>query len=76
MIHSAALLSDLKKRVDAIEIDLNQQLQRLPEVRARLGQEWTQARGLRRTAATVSAWLDERITQVAVAWVLGTIPVT
>ncbi|MFI6366909.1 BREX-2 system adenine-specific DNA-methyltransferase PglX [Nocardia sp. NPDC050630] len=73
MIARAALLSDLKKQVGAVEADLNQQLRVLPKVKARLHDEWAQARKLNRTAATETSWLDERITQVAVAWVLGTV---
>ncbi|KQY36815.1 DNA methylase [Nocardia sp. Root136] len=73
MIDRAALLADLKKQVTAVEADLNQQLRALPEVKARLHDEWAHARKLNRTAATETSWLDERITQVAVAWVLGTV---
>ncbi|MFD6390791.1 BREX-2 system adenine-specific DNA-methyltransferase PglX [Nocardia sp. NPDC060259] len=73
MIDRAALLSDLKKQVTAAEDDLNKQLRVLPEVEARLADEWAHARKLNRTAATKTSWLDERITQVAVAWVLGTV---
>ncbi|WTI49550.1 BREX-2 system adenine-specific DNA-methyltransferase PglX [Streptomyces longwoodensis] len=42
-------------------------------VAGRLRAEYDQAFKLGRTGATWSAWLDERITQVAVAWVLGTV---
>lgn len=42
-------------------------------VAGRLKSEYDEARGLGRTAATWNAWLDERVTQVAVAWVLGTV---
>ncbi|MEU4599909.1 BREX-2 system adenine-specific DNA-methyltransferase PglX [Nocardia sp. NPDC023988] len=73
MIDRTALLTDLKKQVTAVEADLNQQLRALPEVKARLHDEWAHARKLNRTAATETSWLDERITQVAVAWVLGTV---
>ncbi|TDP30804.1 BREX-2 system adenine-specific DNA-methyltransferase PglX [Nocardia ignorata] len=73
MIDRAALLSDLKTQVTAAEADLNSQLRVLPEVKARLHDEWAHARKLNRTAATETSWLDERITQVAVAWVLGTV---
>ncbi|SNY85946.1 hypothetical protein SAMN04244553_3797 [Nocardia amikacinitolerans] len=73
MIDRAALLADLKKQVTAVETDLEQQLRILPEVKARLHDEWAQARKLNRTAATESSWLGERVTQVAVAWVLGTV---
>ncbi|MEU4710575.1 BREX-2 system adenine-specific DNA-methyltransferase PglX [Nocardia salmonicida] len=73
MIVRAALLADLKKQVTAVEADLNRQLRALPEVKSRLHDEWAHARKLNRTAATETSWLDERITQVAVAWVLGTV---
>ncbi|MFI5554892.1 BREX-2 system adenine-specific DNA-methyltransferase PglX [Streptomyces sp. NPDC051738] len=63
---------------------LEERLAELPEERAervraaeavagRLKAEYDQAFKLGRTGATWSAWLDERITQVAVAWVLGTV---
>nr|WP_268257029.1 BREX-2 system adenine-specific DNA-methyltransferase PglX [Streptomyces capitiformicae] len=42
-------------------------------VAGRLRAEYDQAFKLGRTGATWSAWLDERVTQVAVAWVLGTV---
>ncbi|MFR9751399.1 BREX-2 system adenine-specific DNA-methyltransferase PglX [Nocardia sp. 004] len=73
MIDRAALLSDLKKQVSAAEDDLNRQLRALPDPRARLHEEWATARKLNRTAATENTWLAERVTQVAVAWVLGTV---
>ncbi|MFF0887828.1 BREX-2 system adenine-specific DNA-methyltransferase PglX [Streptomyces sp. NPDC003456] len=63
---------------------LEERLADLPEERAervraaeavagRLRAEYDQAFKLSRTGATWSAWLDERVTQVAVAWVLGTV---
>ncbi|WP_433571185.1 BREX-2 system adenine-specific DNA-methyltransferase PglX [Streptomyces sp. CA-251247] len=66
------------------EVWLEERLGELPEERAervraaesvagRLRAEYDQAFKLGRTGATWSAWLDERITQVAVAWVLGTV---
>ncbi|WP_216911116.1 BREX-2 system adenine-specific DNA-methyltransferase PglX [Nocardia noduli] len=73
MIDRAALLTDLKKQVTAVEGDLHKQLRALPEVKARLHDEWAQAKKLKRTAATETSWLDERVTQVAVAWVLGSV---
>nr|WP_309235541.1 BREX-2 system adenine-specific DNA-methyltransferase PglX [Streptomyces sp. TRM64462] len=42
-------------------------------VAGRLRGEYDRAFELERTAATWSAWLGERVTQVAVAWVLGTV---
>ncbi|WP_227983161.1 BREX-2 system adenine-specific DNA-methyltransferase PglX [Nocardia spumae] len=73
MIDRAALLSDLKKQVSAAETDLHQQLRVLDEVKSRLHEEYSTAFKLKRTAATESAWLKERVTQVAVAWILGTV---
>ncbi|MFE2686192.1 BREX-2 system adenine-specific DNA-methyltransferase PglX [Streptomyces mirabilis] len=73
MIDRKALLNDLKQQVKAVETDLGKQVRVLGEVDARLKAEYDQARKLKRTAATWNAWLDERITQVAVAWVLGTV---
>ncbi|OKK14094.1 BREX-2 system adenine-specific DNA-methyltransferase PglX [Streptomyces sp. CB02400] len=73
MIDRKALLDDLKQQVKAVEADLDKQVKALGEVGARLRAEYDQARKLGRTAATWTSWLDERVTQVAVAWVLGTV---
>ncbi|MET8114916.1 BREX-2 system adenine-specific DNA-methyltransferase PglX [Streptomyces prasinus] len=73
MIDRKALLDDLKQQVKAVEADLGKQVKALDEVGARLRAEYDQARKLGRTAATWTSWLDERVTQVAVAWVLGTV---
>lgn len=73
MIDRKALLTDLKRQVKAVEADLAHQVKLLGDVAVQLRSEYDQARRLGRTAATWSSWLDERITQVAVAWVLGTV---
>ncbi|WP_371612044.1 BREX-2 system adenine-specific DNA-methyltransferase PglX [Streptomyces clavifer] len=73
MIDRKALLNDLKQQVKAAETDLGQQVKAVTEVGARLRAEYDRARKLGRTAATWNSWLDERVTQVAVAWVLGTV---
>ncbi|MFE2297482.1 BREX-2 system adenine-specific DNA-methyltransferase PglX [Streptomyces sp. NPDC059445] len=73
MIDRKALLNDLKQQVKAVEADLGRQVKALGEVSTRLKAEYDQARKLGRTAATWNSWLDERVTQVAVAWVLGTV---
>ncbi|MDQ0683411.1 hypothetical protein QFZ56_002374 [Streptomyces achromogenes] len=73
MIDRKALLNDLKQQVKAVETDLGRQVKALGDVGARLKSEYEQARKLGRTAATWTPWLDERVTQVAVAWVLGTV---
>ncbi|MGW9675548.1 BREX-2 system adenine-specific DNA-methyltransferase PglX [Streptomyces koyangensis] len=73
MIDRKSLLSDLQKQVKAAETDLDAQVKAVPEVGARLRGEYDQAKKLGRTAATWNSWLKERVTQVAVAWVLGTV---
>ncbi|WP_395297177.1 BREX-2 system adenine-specific DNA-methyltransferase PglX [Kitasatospora hibisci] len=73
MIERKTLLADLQQQVEAAETDLDAQVKAVPEVSARLRGEYDQARKADRTAATWSAWLGERVTQVAVAWVLGTV---
>ncbi|MEL5953208.1 BREX-2 system adenine-specific DNA-methyltransferase PglX [Streptomyces sp. CLV115] len=73
MIDRKALLNDLKQQVNAVETDLGKQVKAVPEVGARLKSEYDRARKLGRTAATWNTWLDERVTQVAVAWVLGSV---
>ncbi|MEJ1197555.1 MULTISPECIES: BREX-2 system adenine-specific DNA-methyltransferase PglX [unclassified Streptomyces] len=73
MIDRKSLLSDLQKQVKAAETDLDAQVKTVPEVGERLRSEYDQAKKLGRTAATWNTWLGERVTQVAVAWVLGTV---
>jgi hypothetical protein len=72
VIDRKALLDDLKGQVKAVEADLGRQVRVVPEGE-KLRAEYDRARKLGRTAATWNSWLDERITQVAVAWVLGTV---
>ncbi|MEV6177598.1 BREX-2 system adenine-specific DNA-methyltransferase PglX [Streptomyces sp. NPDC052015] len=72
MIDRKALLDDLKGQVKAVEADLGRQVKVVPEGE-KLHAEYDRARKLGRTAATWNSWLDERVTQVAVAWVLGTV---
>ncbi|MEV6525735.1 BREX-2 system adenine-specific DNA-methyltransferase PglX [Longispora sp. NPDC051575] len=67
MIDRKALLNDLKKQVSALEKDL------VTQVPANLEEEYQRAFKLGRTASTWAAWRDERVTQAAVAWVLGSV---
>jgi len=62
-------LKALQAQVRHLESDLRE---RGPKD-AKLEQEWRDAREAQRTAAPFESWLNERITQVAVAWVLGTV---
>lgn len=73
MIDRLALLKDAQRQVKALEKDLNAQVSDLAEVGERLRAEYDRAFKVGRTAATWSAWLGERVTQAAVAWVLGTV---
>ncbi|MFG1879528.1 BREX-2 system adenine-specific DNA-methyltransferase PglX [Sphaerisporangium sp. NPDC049003] len=73
MIDSERLRDDLKVQVKMVEADLGRQVKAVSEVGTRLRAEYDEARKLGRTAATWGSWLDERVTQVAVAWVLGTV---
>ncbi|MFI5486063.1 BREX-2 system adenine-specific DNA-methyltransferase PglX [Micromonospora echinaurantiaca] len=73
MIDRKLLLSDLQKQVKNLEKDLREQAESVEEVRLRLRGEYDHAFKVGRTAATWAAWRDERVTQVAVAWVLGAV---
>ncbi|GAA3439089.1 hypothetical protein GCM10018954_087090 [Kutzneria kofuensis] len=73
VIDRKALLDDLKRQVKAVEADLGKQVRALGDVEARLKNEHARAKELKRTGATWNSWLDERITQVAAAWVLGSV---
>ncbi|MGN9804752.1 BREX-2 system adenine-specific DNA-methyltransferase PglX [Micromonospora sp. L32] len=73
MIDRKLLLFDLQKQVKSLEKDLREQAEAVEEVRLKLRGEYDHAFKVGRTAATWAAWRDERVTQVAVAWVLGTV---
>ena len=73
MVDQKALLADLKRQVIKMETDLAAQVKALPQVKDRLEAEYKKAAKLNRTAATWNTWLDERVTQAAAAWVLGTV---
>ncbi|MFH8610247.1 BREX-2 system adenine-specific DNA-methyltransferase PglX [Streptomyces sp. NPDC018029] len=72
MIDRKELLNDLKQQVKLVEADLGKQVKVVAEGE-KLRVEYERARKLGRTGATWNSWLDERITQVAVAWILGTV---
>ncbi|MCR8573216.1 BREX-2 system adenine-specific DNA-methyltransferase PglX [Streptomyces sp. Isolate_219] len=65
------LLKDLRKQVTLLENDLRARSESVEEYRDRLTDEYTRAYSADRTAATYESWRDERVTQVAAAWVLG-----
>ncbi|WP_220489261.1 BREX-2 system adenine-specific DNA-methyltransferase PglX [Tessaracoccus sp. MC1679] len=72
MISPAALVADLKKQVLLLEDDLRQRIT-LPEYDGEWRSEHAAATSGDRTAATYTAWADDRITQAAVSWVLTTV---
>ncbi|WP_211267357.1 BREX-2 system adenine-specific DNA-methyltransferase PglX [Nonomuraea candida] len=76
MIDLDALLADLKDQVRALERDLRERA--ASEFDATLRAEWRSAHNAERTGAPYesglkNSWLDDRVTQAAVAWVLGTV---
>ena len=73
MIDPKALLADLKGQVKALEADLRLYGVTNSTTAAELEREWQAARDAQRTAATYEMWREDRVTQVAVAWVLGTV---
>ena len=73
MIDRQQLLKDLQRQVKDLEADLREQVESLAAIHDPLRAEYDQAFRLGRTAATWAVWRDERVTQAAVAWVLGTV---
>jgi hypothetical protein len=69
VIDGKQLVRSLRGELRSLEADLGRDADNL----ARLRIEWEEARTGWRTAADFEAWLPERVTQVAVAWVLGTV---
>ncbi|MFF0622966.1 BREX-2 system adenine-specific DNA-methyltransferase PglX [Streptomyces sp. NPDC004296] len=65
------LLKDLRKQVSILEDDLRARSDAEEVYRERLSAEYEKAYEAGRTAATYEAWRDERVTQIAAAWVLG-----
>ncbi|MET7928038.1 BREX-2 system adenine-specific DNA-methyltransferase PglX [Streptomyces sp. NPDC005349] len=70
-VNKTELLKDLRKQVKTLEDDLRERSEAVAEYKAKLEAEYAHAREAKRTAATYEAWRDERITQVAAAWVLA-----
>lgn len=73
MIDRAALLDALKPVLLNLEKDLRARSDSEPTIKAKLTAQYEAARASRRTAEAYSVWRDELVTQVAVAWVLGTV---
>jgi hypothetical protein len=69
----AELVKDLRRQVTVLEDDLRVRCVEVEEFATALRAEYDAAFEAHRTAATYEAWRDERVTQVAAAWVLGTV---
>nr|WP_240691415.1 BREX-2 system adenine-specific DNA-methyltransferase PglX [Amycolatopsis nivea] len=67
------LVKDLQRQVLILEDDLRERAGEEPEFATALRTEYDDAFDKKRTAATYESWLDARVTQVAAAWVLGTV---
>ena len=71
MIERAALVSDLKRAVTALEDDMRDHIVADSDVAAQLREEHARAAAAGRTAMSMTEWRDGEITQAAVAWVLA-----
>lgn len=67
------LVADLRRQVLVLEDDLRARSEDVAEFHAALDAEYQQAKVADRTAATYDTWRDDRVTQVAAAWVLSTV---
>ncbi|MGY6653633.1 BREX-2 system adenine-specific DNA-methyltransferase PglX [Amycolatopsis sp. TRM77291] len=67
------LVKDLQRQVLLLEDDLRERAGEEPKFANALRTEYDDAFEKKRTAATYESWLDARVTQVAAAWVLGTV---
>src|SRR5919197_279941 len=71
MIGAKRLLSDCQALVRELEGDLGGQLDERSDLEARLKREHHEATVAKRTRRSAEEWTRERVTQAAVAWVLG-----
>ena len=71
MIESRRLLADLVRMRAALEVDLHERCEDGPGLDDFLQEEHRQAVEGERTALPYAVWRDDRLTQVAVAWILG-----
>jgi len=73
MIDRTALLDALKPVLINLEKDLRARSDAEATIKVKLTAQHEAARASRRTAEAYSVWRDELVTQIAVAWVLGTV---
>ncbi|MEU8651031.1 BREX-2 system adenine-specific DNA-methyltransferase PglX [Streptomyces sp. NPDC048737] len=67
----ARLLKDLQAQARLLEDDLRERTEAEPEFRDALRAEYEKAVAAERTAAMYETWRDERVVQIAAAWVLA-----
>ncbi|CAL9554446.1 hypothetical protein SUDANB15_04478 [Streptomyces sp. enrichment culture] len=65
------LLKDLQAQARLLEDDLRERTETEPEFRDALRAEYDKAVAAERTAAMYETWRDERVVQIAAAWVLA-----
>ena len=73
MTATPGLTSDLQRQVLSLEDDLRARVAADPDLEGRWKQEHQRALEKERTAASWTAWRDDRVTQAAVAWVLTSV---
>ncbi len=71
MIDASLLLAGLRSELSRFVADLNDRVKSDEDVRARLDAEWHSAFSALRTGRTFEDWTEDRLTQVAVAWLLA-----
>lgn len=70
-IDPGSLLTDRQKLLRALEDNLRERCADVPDVDAKLRQEYARAKEANRTGEAYEVWRDEYLTQVGVAWILG-----
>ncbi len=70
-LDGARLLKDLQAQARLLEDDLRERTETEPEFRDALRAEYDKAVAAERTAAMYETWRDERVVQIAAAWVLA-----
>lgn len=71
MINASGLLKDLQQELTRTVADIGANVTADNEVRGRLETEWKHAFDAHRTGRTFEAWLEDRLTQVGVGWLLA-----
>ncbi|MFE7962882.1 BREX-2 system adenine-specific DNA-methyltransferase PglX [Streptomyces cellulosae] len=70
-LDGARLLKDLQAQARLLEDDLRERTEAEPDFRDALRAEYDKAVAAERTAAMYETWRDERVVQIAAAWVLA-----